>query len=145
MRVNSMVNTNRNSVVYLPKVRNAKALHADHELLLSWWRTRARNDFSGSDIRRLRKALLATTIPTEFDWYRAATGNAAAAIGIAIRQMKHNSILAEGVDQSVSAVLCCALDGNAAARVLISCALRRRSKVDPECRDLIQGWLAVRF
>ncbi|HMN15745.1 MAG TPA: hypothetical protein PKD55_25800 [Bellilinea sp.] len=137
MRVNSMVNTNRNSVVYLPKVRNAKALHADHELLLSWWRTRARNDFSGS--------LLATTFPTEFDWYRAATGNAAAAIGIAIRQMKHNSILAEGVDQSVSAVLCCALDGNAAARVLISCALRRRSKVDPECRDLIQGWLAVRF
>ncbi len=112
---------------------------------LRWWRTRAPEGFNARDLTVLRKALIIRPFVTEHDWYRAITGDAAAAIGIAARQMLDRSITAPEIDLSVTAVLACALEGDAASRVLISSALRRRAKIDPTCKCLSEKWLGRRL
>jgi cardiolipin synthase len=46
---------------------------------------------------------------------------------------------------ALSAVLACALEGDPASAILISSALRRRSKFDPSCRQLSLLWLVAKF
>ena len=70
-------------------------------------------------------------------------GNAAVAIRIAVDQMKANKITAAEIDLALSAVLACALEGEPASAILISSALRRRSKCDPSCKTLSELWLVA--
>lgn len=84
-------------------------------------------------------------IPGEVDWLRAVTGDPATAIGIAVRQMQAYGMTCPLVDAALSAVLCCALEADSAAHVVVESALRRRRKIDPACAELILEWRAVRF
>jgi hypothetical protein len=42
-------------------------------------------------------------------------------------------------------VLCCAIEGNAASAIVISSALRRRSKIELQCKTLSDLWLVADF
>ena len=112
---------------------------------LIWWRTRKPSVFLCWGIGGIRAVLLGTEIRGEPDWSRAILGDAAVAIRVAVAQMKVRKITATEVDLALSAVLACALEGDPASAILISSALRRRSKLDPSCRLLSQLWLVAKF
>ncbi len=112
---------------------------------LIWWRTRKPSALLCRGISRIREALLETDVKGEQDWSRAILGDAAVAIRIAVEQMKGRPISAAEVDLALSAVLACALEGDAASAILISSALRRRSKCYPSCRRLGLLWLVAKF
>ena len=112
---------------------------------LIWWRTRKPRLLLCRGIREIREALLGTEIPGQPDWVRAILGDAALAIGVAVEQMKVRTITAIEVDLALSAVLACALEGDPASPVVISSALRRRSKCDSSCSRLSLLWLRAKF
>lgn len=89
--------------------------------------------------------MIGTEIPEEPDWRSAVLGNAPIAVGVAIRQLKSKRIGAAEVDLTLSAVLCCAIEGNAASAIVVSSALRRRSKIDIRCKMLSALWLSADF
>jgi hypothetical protein len=93
------------------------------------WRRRKPEALSLQDVSRLRRALLATTLPSEPDWNRAILGDAAVAVGIAVRQLK----------------LHCAIEGEPTAPIVISSALRRRSKKFHRCLRLSLLWGEAKF
>jgi hypothetical protein len=127
--------------------------HATHSHLpnlrpfspLAWWRTREPSPLLCASIGGIREALLGTEIPGEPDWSRAIFGDAPTAIRVAVHQMKERRITDDEIDLALSANLACALEGDPACAILISSALRRRSKCDPACRRLSLLWLIARF
>ena len=112
---------------------------------LIWWRTRKPRLLPCRGIREIREALLETEIHGQLDWVRAILGDAAVAIGVAVEQMKVRVITAIEVDLALSAVLACALEGDLTSPIVISSALRRRSKIDPSCLRLSLLWLGAKF
>lgn len=112
---------------------------------LIWWRTRRPSPLLCKGIGGIREALLGTEIQGEPEWPRAILGDAAVAIRIAVGQMKVCKITATEVDIALSAVLACALEGEPASAIVVSSALRRRSKCDPSCKTLSLLWLVAKF
>jgi hypothetical protein len=112
---------------------------------LELWRTCKPELLSSGDVGHLRKTLVGTTLPWEPDWKRAILGDVAVAIGIAVRQLKFHRITDPEIDLALSAVLACAIEGDAAAAVLLSSALRRRSKKFKRCHRLSLLWLKAKF
>jgi hypothetical protein len=112
---------------------------------LIWWRTRKPRLLLCRGIHEIREALRETEIPGQLDWVRAILGDAAVAIGVAVEQMKVHVITAIEVDLALSAVMACALDGDLRSPIVISSALRRRSKCDPSCLRLSLLWLGTKF
>jgi hypothetical protein len=110
-----------------------------------WWRTRKPRSLGRHHVKAIRAALLGIRIPGESDWLRAVTGDQATAIGIAVRQLQAYGMTSPIVDAALSAVLCCAIEGDSAARAVVESALRRRRKIDPLCAELIMSWRAARF
>jgi hypothetical protein len=110
-----------------------------------WWRIRSPHDLSSRDVRKIREALLRSDLVDDREWFRAVGGDAATAIGIAIKTLKSCGMRNPLTDAVVSAVLCCALDGDPAARVVMISALRRRAKIDPICHGLRLRWLHARL
>lgn len=107
---------------------------------LHWWRTKRPRNLRRSDVRILRARLFRTETVADLDWFRAATGDAAAAIGVAIRAMHTAGMTNSAVDAALSAVLCCALEGDPTAPVVICSALNRRRRFDPRCAELCRIW-----
>ena len=93
----------------------------------------------------MREALLNTEVHGDPEWFRAVLGDAAIAIRIAVEQLKVRKITDTEVDLALSAVMACALEGEPTSAILISSALRRRSKCDPSCMDLSLLWLVAKF
>lgn len=110
-----------------------------------WWRTRSPYDFGRRDVGAIRRVLLATDLVDDFDWFRAVGGDAAAAIGIAIKGLNSHGMRDPLVDAVVSAVLCCAVEANPASKVVMISALWRRGKIDPVCYGLRLRWLHAKF
>ncbi|SNT12469.1 hypothetical protein SAMN05216374_2798 [Tardiphaga sp. OK246] len=119
--------------------------HAAANSPVRWWRTRGPLSFSRKDLAPLRRCLIRTTIIAEPEWIEAATGDAVSAIAVGIRLLHSQVIGAAEIDLALSSVLACAIEGDATSPILISSALRRRSKVDPACRRLSELWLDARF
>jgi hypothetical protein len=112
---------------------------------LHWWRTRNPQDFDDRHVKAIRRALLRTKIVDDGAWMRAVTGEPATAIGVALQALKVLGMKDPVIDAVVSAVLCCALEGDPAARVVILSALSRRKKIDPRCHKLKLLWRRARF
>lgn len=108
---------------------------------LTWWRKRAPNEFVRKDIAVLRWALLQNKIPDEPYWSEAVIGEVTAAIDVAIGRLKVRPIDHKEIDLALSAMLACALEHDVTSRIVISSALRRRSKIDPSCHALSELWL----
>jgi hypothetical protein len=81
---------------------------------LCWWRTRAAHSFKNSDIAITRCFLRKSAMIDEPRWHVAAQGNAAQAVGVALRIRTQTSNLIS-VDLAMTAVLCVALEGASAA------------------------------
>jgi hypothetical protein len=116
-----------------------------HRIDISLWRERKPQALSLQDVSRLREALLDTNIPSERDWNRAVSGDAAVAIGIAVRQLTIRKITDPEVDLALSAVLACAIEGDSTAPVVISWALLRHSKKLKRCLYLSLLWRKAKF
>ncbi len=100
--------------------------HSESPLI--WWRTRAPNEFTGKDIAVLRWTLMQHRIAGEPYWSDAVIGKVTTAINIAVRRLKARPIDHPEIDLALSAMLACALDHDVTSGILISSALRRRSK-----------------
>jgi hypothetical protein len=68
-----------------------------------------------------------------------------AAIKVAVDRLKKRKIDHVEIDLALSAMLAFAIDGDVTSGILISSALRRRSKIDPPCRLLSDLWLIADF
>jgi hypothetical protein len=111
----------------------------------NWWRMRSPYDFSKRDVRAIRETLLRTDLVEDANWFRAVGGDSAQAIGIALKALKINGMRSPLSDAVMSAVLCCAVEGDPAEKVAMVSALGRRAKIDPICRGLRLRWLNARF
>lgn len=108
---------------------------------LCWWRTHSAEAFSKSDAKRIRVSLRACPKSGNSRWHHAIEGEVAAAVGIAIRVIWRRERFGISEDAAMTAVLACALDGDATAIFLLSAALDRRAKAHPECARLADSWL----
>jgi hypothetical protein len=109
---------------------------------LSWWRVRAADEFKEVDVFIARRLLSKSAIIGEPHWFLGAAGDAAVAINVARRAQKHGGVSLVSLDVAMTAVLCIALEGDVAAALFLSAALKRRSDVDPPCGALSDSWLA---
>ena len=112
---------------------------------LHWWRLVPAPAFKQPNIVELRRVLMQTGIIGEPQWAAAVRGDAAAAIGVAIRTIERHEVTAIPVDLAMSAVLCCAVENNAAAALLLSLVLQRRAAVDHRCAVLAPTWHNAEF
>ncbi|MGZ5172239.1 MAG: hypothetical protein ACXWCY_32910 [Burkholderiales bacterium] len=110
---------------------------------MSWWRARPAHAFKEIDVVIARHFLRKSAIIGEPHWFLGATGDAAVALGVAIRiqrQGRPNQVL---LDLAMTAVLCVALEGHTPAALLLSSSLKRRAGIEPLCEALSDTWLNV--
>ena len=108
---------------------------------LSWWRARPAHAFKDIDVVIARHFLRKSAIIGEPHWFLGATGDAAVALGVALRiqrQERPNLVL---LDLAMTAVLCVALEGHTPATLLLSSSLKRRAGIEPHCEALSDTWL----
>jgi len=96
-----------------------------------WWRARSPHDFSRKDIRTIREFLLRHERVADCDWLGAVGGDPATAVGIAIKGLQRHGLKNPVTDAVISAILCCALEGDPTAKMVLISALRRRAKSIP--------------
>jgi hypothetical protein len=107
--------------------------------VLSWWRTRPRQSFDAK-ARSEVKTFLRNPYPRNPRWRAAIDGDAAAAVGIALR-LKAPLQPSARVDRAMTVLLACAFDNAAAAHVLVH--MVRRTQLAPRKRAVIAtSWLA---
>jgi hypothetical protein len=93
------------------------------------------------DVAIARNILRRTAIIGEIHWHLGAEGDAATAIGAAWRMLRRGSDSLLSLDVAMTAVLCLAIEGEPAAALLLSAALKRRSSSDHACHALADSWL----
>ena len=108
---------------------------------LSCWRKCSAGDLQVQDAHLVQRALYGIQIIGEPNWKRAVRGEAAAAIGIAIRMALKSSPGDLIVDLVMSPVFVAAVNGDAAARTFLSHMLRKRVAADPIARELAASWI----
>jgi hypothetical protein len=108
---------------------------------LSWWRMRAADEFKDVDVCIARHFLTRSAIIGEPHWFLGAAGDPAVAIGVALRIQRHRKETLVSLDLAMTAVMCVALEGDAAAALLLSATLKGRSGIDPLCDSLSDTWL----
>jgi hypothetical protein len=110
----------------------------------AWWRTLRADRFSVGYVHIARRLLAKSAIIGEPHWFLAAAGDAAVAIGVAVRVQKRAGNTAVLLDLAMTAVACVALEGNQTAALLLSSTLKRRREIDARCAALSDTWLAYR-
>jgi hypothetical protein len=108
---------------------------------LHWWRSRPADIFAQSHIKALRRAVIGIGLLGEPRWPAAAGGDAAAAIGIALRAAARSDIVGPQRDLVMTALLRCALAGNPAAALVLSHVLHWLRGHDPNFLALSASWL----
>jgi hypothetical protein len=110
----------------------------------AWWRTLRAEQFRGRHVQIARRLLAKSAIIGETHWFLAAAGDAAVAIGVALRVQKRAGSTLALLDLAMTAVACAALEGNLNAALLLSSTLERRREIDARCAALSDSWLAYR-
>jgi hypothetical protein len=111
---------------------------------LSWWRTRPPDQFKKTDVHIARHFLTGSAIIGEPHWFLGAAGDAAIAVGVALRTQRRKGNTLITVDLAMTAVLLTALEGNVTAALLMSAMLKRRSDIDRRCPMLSDSWLTYK-
>ena len=111
---------------------------------LSWWRTRPADQFKKTDVHIARHFLMRSAIIGEPHWFLGAAGDAAIAVGVALRAQRRKGNTLVTVDLAMTAVLLTALEGNVTAALLMSAMLKRRSNIDRRCKMLSDSWLTYK-
>src|SRR6202000_2563183 len=108
---------------------------------LSWGRSRCADEFKDIDVNIARHYLSRSAIIGEPHWFLGAAGDAAVAIGVALRVQRQRGETLVSLDLAMPAVLCVAIEGDPTTRFLLSAILKARSDVDPPCSMLSDTWL----
>ncbi len=95
------------------------------------------------DVAQLRRAMRDLQIIGEPGWSAAVSGDAAEAIGIAIRMAFKTPCAEPVIDLVMSAVLGAAIEGDDGARHFVTHMLRKRDAVDPLAERLAASWIAA--
>jgi hypothetical protein len=107
----------------------------------SWWRTLRAEQFKRVHVQIARHRLTKFAIIGEPHWGLGAAGDAAVAIGVALRIRKRAGNPAPQLDLAMTAVACAAIEGNLAATFLMSSILEHRRDIDERCGPLADSWL----
>jgi hypothetical protein len=109
-----------------------------------WWRYHLAQDYDKPALRRMRACLAKFDIAGEPRWFDAATGDAAAAIGIAFKY-RQRDCACEEFDLAMTALTICALKGSAGARVVMSRMLRCLDDGAAAKNRVANSWLMLAF
>jgi hypothetical protein len=107
---------------------------------LHWWRRLPAPAFTGVHVAVLRRAVAGIFIIGEPSWPAAAKGDAAAAIGVVLRDIKRCRWPSPGFDLVMSALLRCAIEGSTSAALAMEYALGRMAAKDPACAAIAASW-----
>lgn len=110
---------------------------------LHWWRRLPAPAFTDMHVATIRKAIAGFSIINEPFWPAAARGNPAAAVGVALRAIKHRRTSDPCFDLVVSALLRCAIEGSTTAALVLEYALVRMAAKDPACSAIAASWQAA--
>lgn len=110
---------------------------------LQWWRLFSAEAFRPSDIRIIRRAMRLSCGLDDPRWIEAMRGDASSAIGLAVKTFRGADD--RTTDLAMSALVCCALEGNPSAVIVIAAALRRRVATDPTAGALETSWYLADF
>jgi hypothetical protein len=111
---------------------------------LRWWRSIPADAFDTSTARILREAIAAVAIIDEPTWRDAATGQVAAAVGLALR-LNPQRTSAALYDLIMTALLACAAEDDATACLAMAHVLRRSPGAGRSEAKLATSWLVRSF
>ncbi len=114
---------------------------ARHVSPLSWWRDWPALAYTPEFAHQLWRELWRVKMPADPKWRAALRGDAAIAIGFAIRVVRDKSASPDQIDAAMSLVLSWALRGDSAAREVLIFALRRQKR--PACDLIAESWCAA--
>jgi hypothetical protein len=127
---------------YVARQQNNTPVLIEPSHPLAWWRTRPAQSFKRCDVVAARRVLMKSAIIGEPDWLRGVRGDAPTTLGIALRVRREKGPGCVCFDLAMTAVLCVAVEGNAAAALLLSAALKAIATSDPSADPLSSSWLA---
>jgi hypothetical protein len=107
-----------------------------------YWRHHLAHDYDEHTVRRMRAFLAKIDLPAEERWRDAATGDAAAAIGIAFG-LRSVDTSRPDFDAAMTALAICAVRGSDAARVVMSKVLRWLPDGGDAENRVAESWLAL--
>lgn len=111
---------------------------------LWWWRRLPAQAFTSAHHAVLKRATSGFGHLSEPLWAVAAKGDAAAAVGIALRTFRRCPRPSPGVDLTMSVLLRCAIEGSGAAALVLSHVLARIADEDPGCALLASSWRSIK-
>jgi hypothetical protein len=117
-------------------------INLDDVTPLEWWRTMPANHLGETPQLVLRGTLSKISLMQGRQWLAAIRGDAAASIAAAIEAMPIDQISLE-VDLMMTALMVCALDGNAGAALVLAHILHRVPLEHPFAQELSLSWLAL--
>ena len=106
----------------------------------SWWRWLPAHGFTLYRVEQSRNGIRNLAILGEPRWFEAINGNAAVAIGAALRTVKKHGTKSIPVDLAMTALACSARDGDVSAISLMASTLYKRAAVEPRCAALSNSW-----
>lgn len=109
---------------------------------IEWWRSLPADHLGDAQHLRLRATLDKICVMNGREWLSAMHGDAAASIAIAVEMFPITEITLE-VDLAMTVLMLGALDGNAAAAVILSQLLGRAPLDHPFAKELSASWLVL--
>jgi hypothetical protein len=107
---------------------------------LHWWRSLPASAFTAAHLAVIRRAIAGFSYIGEPRWPLAAKGDAAAAVGVALRAIKHHEKPTPSIDLVMSALVRCAIEGSHTACLVLDHALARLSDDGPSSEALAASW-----
>ena len=117
--------------------------NSDNSATLVWWRTLPADELELRDVTQLRRCMQGLQILGEPGWSDAVRGDAAGAIGIAVRVAVKQPCIERVVDLVMSAVLGAAIEEDHGARHFLAHMLRKRVAADPPAESIALSWIAA--
>lgn len=111
---------------------------------IEWWRFKYAGDFDGSTVADLRATVGTLDVPGEPRWTGAAAGDAASAIGIALR-MQRNGRRQPDFNVGMTALVVCAAAGDTSACLVMAHILRRLPEAGVTEAKIATSWLVKAF
>jgi hypothetical protein len=109
---------------------------------IEWWRSLPADCVGDAQHLLLRATLDKITVMKGHEWLSAMRGDAAASIAIAVEMFPITEITLE-VDLAMTVLMLSALDGNAAAALVLSKLLARAPLDHPFAKELSVSWLVL--
>lgn len=121
----------------LGKQSDLEQTHAVHPLTL--WRTLDAQRFSSGDVKALRALLARTSLLGQPKWADAASGDAPAAVAIAVSFIPVDKMTLP-LDLAMTALIACAIEGDPGAAIVVSNILPHLPSASPRHHEIAASW-----